>query len=99
MKVMIFNSEHASNILGRIQKVEEMTGNKIELKIGDVIETLIHNAEEEDYPERAAILTQYGEEIIALKNDLMNKLTRLEELGWFKEIYLYSDDGMVVMTF
>lgn len=99
MKVMIFSSIHAANVISRIQGLENLTGEKIELRVSDIMQFLIQHADEEEHPERAEIFREYGEEIIALKNDLMNKLARLEEIEWFKEIYLYSECGMVVMTF
>lgn len=99
MKVMIFNSIHAANVFSRIQGIENITGEKVELRVSEIMQYLIQQADEEEDPVRAEIFREYGEEIIALKNDLMNKLARLEEMDWFKEIYLYSECGMVVMTF
>lgn len=111
MRVLIVSSDHVASIIGQIDKVEEnrccnfdehdQSDTKNKYAIGQIIEMLLSDEGSSELSEDtlADIKENYGEEIIKLKDDIMNKLSKLNESEWFNEIYLHEEINSVLLIY
>lgn len=111
MRVLIVSSEHVETVIDQIKSIdetkccnfEEHDENTVNNKhaIGEIIELLLSNEGSAELSEEVMQLVQenYGDEIIKLKDDIMNKLAKLNESEWFKEIYLHEEINGVLLIY